>query len=188
MHFWDRLVFRLQAEFVSVPVVSWQLFRKFCMDSKGMADVQETKGNNVQYLKVSAYIVIVQQLSHVQLFETPWTVTCQVLSEGFSRQEYWSGLLFSFCLHKLAKSLWQKSSHIPEPKVMPQGMIVFVVYKDGLQSQKCIRKLDLCYCNRFKGKNRINNVVYHDYVRTILTPQVRNKKLSPLHYLQNKIG
>ena len=35
-------------------------------------------------------------LSHfgrVQLFETPWTVTCQdPLSMGFSRQEYWSGL------------------------------------------------------------------------------------------------
>ena len=35
-------------------------------------------------------------LSHVQLFATPWTVACQVapLSIGFSRQEYWSGLLF----------------------------------------------------------------------------------------------
>ena len=32
-------------------------------------------------------------LSHVQLFETPWTVACQApLSWGFSRQEYWSGL------------------------------------------------------------------------------------------------
>ena len=32
-------------------------------------------------------------LSHVQLFETPWTVAHQApLSVGFSRQEYWSGL------------------------------------------------------------------------------------------------
>ena len=32
-------------------------------------------------------------LSHVQLFMTLWTVTHQVLlSMGFSRQEYWSGL------------------------------------------------------------------------------------------------
>ena len=30
--------------------------------------------------------------SHVQLFATPWTVTRQALSVGFSRQEYWSGL------------------------------------------------------------------------------------------------
>ena len=31
--------------------------------------------------------------SHVWLFVTPWTVSCQApLSLGFSRQEYWSGL------------------------------------------------------------------------------------------------
>ena len=34
-------------------------------------------------------------LSGVQLFETLWTVACQVpLSMGFPRQEYWSGLPF----------------------------------------------------------------------------------------------
>ena len=33
-------------------------------------------------------------LSRVRLFATPWTVACQVPSIGFSRQEYWSGLLF----------------------------------------------------------------------------------------------
>ena len=35
------------------------------------------------------------QLSHVQLFVTPWTVAHQApLSMGFSRQEYWNGLVF----------------------------------------------------------------------------------------------
>ena len=34
-------------------------------------------------------------LSHVGLFATPWTVTCQApLSMGFFRQEYWNGLPF----------------------------------------------------------------------------------------------
>ena len=34
-------------------------------------------------------------LNHVQLFEAPQTVDCQAsLSMGFSRQAYWSGLLF----------------------------------------------------------------------------------------------
>ena len=34
-------------------------------------------------------------VSHVQLFETPWTIAHLVpLSVGFSRQEYWSGLPF----------------------------------------------------------------------------------------------
>ena len=36
-----------------------------------------------------------QSLSCVQLFETPWAVSCQApLSVGFSRQEHWSGLPF----------------------------------------------------------------------------------------------
>ena len=35
----------------------------------------------------------VKSLSHVRLFETPWTAAYQApLSMGFSRQEYWSGL------------------------------------------------------------------------------------------------
>ena len=34
-------------------------------------------------------------LSHVQLFEIPWTVACQApLSMEFSWQEYWSGWPF----------------------------------------------------------------------------------------------
>ena len=34
-----------------------------------------------------------KSLSHIQLFETLWTVARQApLSMGFSRQEYWSGL------------------------------------------------------------------------------------------------
>ena len=37
------------------------------------------------------------RLSRVRLFETLWTVADQApLSTGFSRQEYWSGLSFSF--------------------------------------------------------------------------------------------
>ena len=37
-----------------------------------------------------------QSLSHIQLFAAPWTAAHQaLLSMGFSRQEYWSGLPFS---------------------------------------------------------------------------------------------
>ena len=39
--------------------------------------------------------VEVKSLSHVRLFATPWTVAYHaLLSMGFSRQEYWSGLPF----------------------------------------------------------------------------------------------
>ena len=38
------------------------------------------------------WIVVVESLSHVQLFATPPTITrLAPLSMGFSRQEYWSG-------------------------------------------------------------------------------------------------
>ena len=36
---------------------------------------------------------VLSHFSHVQLFATPWTVAHQApLSQGFSRQVYWSGL------------------------------------------------------------------------------------------------
>ena len=36
-----------------------------------------------------------QSLSHVQLFETPWTIAYQaLLSVELNQQEYWSGLPF----------------------------------------------------------------------------------------------
>ena len=45
----------------------------------------------------------------VQLFVTPWTVTCQgSLSMGFFRQEYWSGLPFPGAL--------------PDPGIKPRSL------------------------------------------------------------------
>ena len=39
--------------------------------------------------------LLLRQLGHAQLFETPWTVARQApLSVGFPRQESWSGFLF----------------------------------------------------------------------------------------------
>ena len=38
---------------------------------------------------------VLSHFSHVCLFVMLWTIACQAsLSMGFSRQEYWSGLLF----------------------------------------------------------------------------------------------
>ena len=55
-------------------------------------------------------------LSHVLLFETPWTVAYQVPPlMGFSRQEYWSGLPFSSPnkLIDFLKKLQKKIHFIP---------------------------------------------------------------------------
>ena len=50
----------------------------------------------------------VKLLSCVQLFATPWTVACQALpSMGFSRQEYWIGLLFP------------SAGDVPDPGIEP---------------------------------------------------------------------
>ena len=44
---------------------------------------------------VALIVIVCKALSRVRLFETPWTVAHQApLSMGFSRQGYWSGLLF----------------------------------------------------------------------------------------------
>ena len=46
-------------------------------------------------LSFNNYAVYTQLLSHLQLFETPWTVECLAsLSMGFPRQECWSELPF----------------------------------------------------------------------------------------------
>ena len=43
------------------------------------------------------YLVLVQSLSSIWLFATPWTVAHQApLSMGFPRQEYWSEVAISF--------------------------------------------------------------------------------------------
>ena len=51
---------------------------------------------------------VLSRLTHIRLFVTPWTLTCQApLSMGFSRQEYWSGLL------------WPPSGALPDSGIEP---------------------------------------------------------------------
>ena len=51
-----------------------------------------------------------QSLSHIRLFVIPWTVVYQAsLSMGFSRQEYWSGLLFP------------SPGDLPDPGIKPRS-------------------------------------------------------------------
>ena len=48
---------------------------------------------DISFSNVWKWKVKVRLLSHVRLFETPWTVAYEAPpSMGFSRQEYWSGL------------------------------------------------------------------------------------------------
>ena len=82
------------------PERGWrgQLFNWWCA---GFIPVLKKRGLGWKYHTVvfsgGISLVIkwkkVKSLSHVQLFATPWTIAHQaLLSMGFSRQEYWSGL------------------------------------------------------------------------------------------------
>ena len=58
------------------------------------------------------YVVVVQLLSSVCLFVTPWSAAHQAsLSVGFSRQEYWSGLPFP------------SPGALPHPGVKPTSLV-----------------------------------------------------------------
>ena len=63
-------------------------------DSKVSENKMETQLNllwNLDLFSLERITCELSRFSHVQLFETPWTVARQApLSMGFSRQEYWS--------------------------------------------------------------------------------------------------
>ena len=67
-----------------------QLLYPYMTTGKSIALTRRTFVGKV----MSLVKVKVKSLSHVRLFATPWTVAYQApLYMGFSRQEYWSGLL-----------------------------------------------------------------------------------------------
>ena len=60
--------------------------------------MDSAKWENFKCQMATKYLILMLKLvlSHIQLFETPWTVACQAsLSMGFPKQEHWSGLPFS---------------------------------------------------------------------------------------------
>ena len=69
--------------------------------------------------------------SCVQLFATPWTVACRaLLSMGFSRQEYWSGLPFPSpgCLPEPRSSTLQTDSLLSEPPGKPICIYTYTIH------------------------------------------------------------
>ena len=62
-----------------------------------------------------------QSLSHVRLFAVPWTVALLVLlSMGFSRQKYWSGLPFPL------------PGDLPNPGIEPKSPVSPALQADSL--------------------------------------------------------
>ena len=64
-------------------------------------------------MTLEAYVYVcmrAKSLSCVRLFAVPWTVAHQVLSMGFCRQEYWSGLPFA------------SPEDLPDPGIKPSSL------------------------------------------------------------------
>ena len=74
--------------------------------------------------------VFAQLLSRVQLFATPWATAHQaLLSMGFFRQEYWSGLPFT------------SPGDLPEPGIEPQSP---ALQADSLLSGRPEKPMRVC--------------------------------------------
>ena len=98
--------------------------------------------------------VIVSFLSHVQLFVTSWTITCQApLSMEFSWQEYWSGLLFPSAgdlpnpgIKPGSSALEADSLHSEPPD---SGLTLFAVPDTHWGSWKIYPRIMGIYCSHF---------------------------------------
>ena len=96
--------------------------------------------------RVSVVVVVVQSLSRVQLFETPWIVAHQAsLSMGFPRQEHWSGLPFSTPEYLPDAGIQSMSLVSPALvgrflTIAPPGRIVFKIKRKikGKDSRLCV--------------------------------------------------
>ena len=74
--------------------------------------------------------VKVKSLSRVRLFATPWTMAYQVsLSMGFSKQGYWSGLLFP------------SPEDLPNPEIEPGSPTLLA---DALPSEPPGKTISIC--------------------------------------------
>ena len=85
MRYWSRLPFPTPGDLPDPGIKPRNLLR-----SPALATLSLAPPEKPQFFRVCVSRPIVFQLS-----ATPWTVSCQtLLSMGFSRQEYWSGLHF----------------------------------------------------------------------------------------------
>ena len=89
-------------------------------------------------------------LSHVQLFEIPWSVACQApLSMEFSRQEYWSGYPFP------------SPGNLPDPGMEPQSP---AFWADSLSSEPPGKPKSSHIPNNIKPLNIHDNLVLQNKI------------------------
>ena len=73
------------------------------------------------FLPSKRTVCVLSRFSHVWLFATAWTVAWQaLLSMGFSRQEYWSGLPCP------------SPGDLPDPGIKPTSLVFSALQEDSL--------------------------------------------------------
>jgi len=97
-------------------------------------------------------VVIVWSLSPVQFFATPWTVAHQaLLSMGFPRQEYWSGLPFPSPVDlpypriEPAFPAWQSDSLPLSYLGSPWRLVLAEKKKQDFESMIALKTFRFCY-------------------------------------------
>jgi len=109
----------------------------------------------ILFLKFTTKCVCVwQSLSHVRLFVTPWTVTCQApLSMEFSRPGYWSGLPFP------------SPGDLPNPGIKPMSPTLQV---DSLPAEPQGKPKYVCLFYYCYVKSLSNCLFFSFYLKTSL--------------------
>ena len=84
-------------------------------------------------------VIVIQLLSHVLLFVTPWTAAHQAsLSMGFSRQEYWSGVPLPSPKTKLTLA------YLNTCRYKPQYITIAKIFEDRIMFTLSPLKMYLC--------------------------------------------
>jgi len=93
---------RVNIDILEISELKWMGMGEFNSDDHyiyycGQESLRRNAVALLIHKRVKNTIKKVKLLRHVRLFATPWTAAYQAPpSMGFSRQEYWSGLPFSF--------------------------------------------------------------------------------------------
>ena len=108
------------------------------------------------YYNIMYYIIIYIMQYNVWLFVTQRTVACQAPQfMGFSRQEYWSGLLFP------------SPGVLPNPRIKPRSP---ALQADFLLSHLCepSRKPNIMYTNNYQWHKFYIHIFYLSWIYTNL--------------------
>ena len=101
--FFDSYMFHIviKKHAAAAAAKSLQSWPTLCDPIPGILQARTLEWVAISFSNAWKWKVKVKSLSRVWLFTTPWTVAYQASpSMGFSRQEYWSGLLFSSPIKK----------------------------------------------------------------------------------------